>query len=428
MNDFRYALRTLRCSSGLAAVAITSLALGIGANTAIFSVTNAVILRSLPVPRPNELVLLRYVSKKGNIFDTFSYQEYLALRDAPEVLHGLAAVSAVEMNLASEEAIERVPGQLVSGNYFSLLGVRPRIGRLIQPDDDRNPGAHPVCVISGGLWQRRFGSASDVIGRKVEVNGKPYEILGVTPEGFDGTDQGTRAQVYVPLMMAAQVLTRPTNSKVQPPFLEWTDWLKFVGRLKPGVTIARAQAVLDARFAQLPLAHRNSTFEMSTRHGVPGERARLRNLRFEGHFPVWCCDVERGLYDDRCAGQYRRRYQPVQFVPVLYRKRGDAAVLCPVDPQRRGDILANAPDQRHGLEFRQQEQLQSVHLYEHRRLGVPVGTGSGHHRQRHWHQRLDPGGPPDRVEGRLLTESGEPGFRRLLKASPRRTLKISGWP
>ncbi|HEY6390065.1 MAG TPA: ADOP family duplicated permease, partial [Bryobacteraceae bacterium] len=275
MNDFRYALRTLRRSPGLAAVAVTSLALGIGANTAIFSVANAVILRSLPVQKPNELVLLRYVSKKGNIFESFSYQEYLDLRDAPEVLTGLSALVPTEMNLASDEATERVPGQLVSGNYFSVLGVHPRIGRLIGPEDDRDAGGHPVCVISHGLWQRRFGSAPDVVGRKVEVNGRPYSILGVTPAGFDGANQGTRAQVYIPLMMAAQVLSQPANPKVQPPFLEWESWLQLAGRRKSGVTIAGVETVLDARFAQFPLAHQNFTFEMSSRHGKPGERGHL---------------------------------------------------------------------------------------------------------------------------------------------------------
>src|SRR5258707_3635196 len=278
MNDFRYALRTLRRSPGLAAVAVTSLALGIGANTAIFSVANAVILRSLPVQKPNELVVLRYVTKKGNIFDSFSYQDYLALRDAPQVLQGLSATSSIEVNLASEEATERVPGQLVSGNYFPGLGVRPRIGRLIGIEDDRDAGGHPVCVISQGLWQRRFGSSPDVLGKKIDLNGRAYSILGGTPEGFDGTGQGTRAQVYVPLMMSAQVLSRPSNPKVQPPFLEWDGWLQFVGRRKSGVTIAQLDTVLDARFAQLPLAYQDFTFEMSSRHGKPGQRARLMVL------------------------------------------------------------------------------------------------------------------------------------------------------
>jgi predicted permease len=262
MNDFRYALRTLRRSSAMAAVAITSLALGIGASTAIFSFTNAVILRSLPVQNPSELVLLRYASKKGNIFDTMGYEDYRALRDAPEVLAGLAAVSSNNMNLASEEATERVPGQLVSGNYFPLLGVRPRIGRLIAPEDDRLAGGHPVCVISYGLWQSRFGSAPQVVGRNVDINGRPYTILGVTPAGFDGTEQGTHAQLYVPLTMAAQIISTPPE-------------LNLVGRRQPGVTLAQAQAVLDSRFAALPIAKQEFTFESSARHTTPGPRSHL---------------------------------------------------------------------------------------------------------------------------------------------------------
>jgi predicted permease len=282
MNDFRYALRTLRRSSGVAAVAITSLALGIGASTAIFSFTNAVILRSLPVQKPNELVLLRYATKKGNIFDSMGYQDYLALRDAPEVLTGLAAVSSTKMNLASEEATERVPGQLVSGNYFPLLGVQPRIGRLIAPEDDRLAGGHPVCVISYGLWQSRFGSASEVVGRNVDINGRPYSIVGVTPAGFDGTEQGTRAQLYVPLMMAAQIISTPPE-------------LNLVGRRKPGITLAQAQAVLDSRFEALPIAKQEFTFESSNRQTAPGPRSHLLvedgkqgfdNLRFGYERPL----------------------------------------------------------------------------------------------------------------------------------------------
>jgi putative ABC transport system permease protein len=282
MNDFRYALRTLRRSTGVATVAITSLALGIGATTAIFSFTNAVILRSLPVQKPNELVLLRYASKKGNIFDTLGFEDYRALRDAPEVLTGLAAVSTTKMNLASEEATERVPGQLVSGNYFPLLGVRPRIGRLIAPEDDRLAGGHPVCVISFGLWQSRFGSAPGVVGRNVEINGRPYTILGVTPAGFDGTEQGTRAQLYVPLAMAAQIISSPPE-------------LNLVGRRKAAVTLAQAQAVLDSRFSALPIAKQEFTFESSNRHTTPGPRSRLLvvdgkqgfdNLRFGYERPL----------------------------------------------------------------------------------------------------------------------------------------------
>src|SRR5579883_1344037 len=158
MNDLRYALRALGRSPGVSAVAIASLALGIGANAAIFSVVNAVVLQSLPVSKPNELVVLRYVSKKGNVFNSFRYPDYRDLRETPGALSGLAALFVSEMNISNGVATEQATGQLVSGNYFSVLGVRPAMGRLLGPDDDRVPGGHPVCVISASLWSRQFGS------------------------------------------------------------------------------------------------------------------------------------------------------------------------------------------------------------------------------------------------------------------------------
>src|SRR5215471_6548532 len=177
--DVRYALRGLRRSPAAAAVAVLSLAVGIGASTAIFSVSNAVILRALPVRDPDTLVLLRYVSAKGNVFDSFSYSDYLAFRDTARALTELAAVADAEVNLASDEATERVRAQLVSGNYFDLLGVGARTGRLIGPSDNLRPGGHPVAVISHALWQRRFGSSPDVAGRQVQINGRVYTVLGV---------------------------------------------------------------------------------------------------------------------------------------------------------------------------------------------------------------------------------------------------------
>jgi predicted permease len=280
-------------SPGLAAVAIGSLALGIGANTAIFSVVNAVVLQSLPVSHPQELVVLRYVSKKGNVFDNFGYRDYLELRQTPGVLRGLAAMSSAEVNLSTGTATERVSGQMVSGNYFPLLGLRPAAGRLLGPDDDRVPGGHFVCAIGAGLWRRRFGSATDIAGKTVRINSRSYQIVGVAPEGFEGTGQGERAEIYIPLMMAAVVF--PDDSKSQPPFLDWGDWLQLLGRVQPGITPWRAQQVLDARYASLPAASRNFTFESSDRQAKPGQRARLLvepgrqgfdNLRFRFEQPL----------------------------------------------------------------------------------------------------------------------------------------------
>ena len=275
MNDLRYAFRALGRSPGLSAVAIASLALGIGANAAIFSVVNAVVLQSLPVSRPNELVVLRYVSKKGNIFDSFRYPDYRDLRDSPGPLSGLAALYVLDMNVSNGQATEQATGELVSGDYFSVLGVRPAMGRLLGPDDDRVPGGHPVCVISASFWRRQFGSATDVLSKSLRVNGRDYQIVGVMPEGFEGTDQGSRVQLYVPLMMATQVTALRGDGWINPPYRNWNNWLKVIGRLKPGVTFERAQAILDAKFASLPVATRDFTFEKSTRQGAAGSRARL---------------------------------------------------------------------------------------------------------------------------------------------------------
>jgi predicted permease len=283
MNNLLYAARGLRRSPAVSVVAVLSLAVGIGASTAIFSLANAVILRSLPVQDPGSLVVVRYLSAKGNIFDSFSYSDYQAFREVPGVLSGLAAVYPTEVNLASDEATERVPAEFVSGNYFGTLGVPARTGRLIQSEDDAQAGAHPVCVLSHSLWQRRFGSSPQVSGRQIQINGRSYTILGVAAERFAGMEQGRDTQIYLPLMMAPQVLTRRD------------DWLRCFGRRSTGVSTARAESVLDARFEQLPLAHRQTTFESSNRHGATGTRARLivadgrqgfDNLRFGYERPL----------------------------------------------------------------------------------------------------------------------------------------------
>ena len=275
MNDFRYALRTLRRSPGVAVAAVASLALGIGANTAIFSVANAVILKSLPVEKPNELVLVRYATKKGNIFDGFSSSDYLALRGA-RALSGLGAFSSATMNLSGnlsgQDSAERVSGLLVSGDFFDVVKTKPQLGRLISPEDDRDALGNPVCVISYNLWQRRFGSDSAIAGQRLQINGKPYRILGVTARDFDGIEQGESTQVYVPLTLTSQILARETKAGAESAFL---DWEKLIGRLGPGASISQAKAELDARFAALPLANTDYTFESSNRHTAPGPRGRI---------------------------------------------------------------------------------------------------------------------------------------------------------
>jgi predicted permease len=308
----------------VALVAVASLALGIGANTAIFSVANAVILRSMLVEKPNELILLRYATKKGNIFDVMGYPEYAALRDS-DALAGLAGIANATVNLSAQDSSERVSALVVTGNFFEVVGSRAHLGRTISAGDDT--AGDPVCMISYDLWQRRFGSATDVVGQRAEINGLQYRILGVAARGFDGVTQGDRTQVYVPMAMAPQIFRREIKAGVQPPYRDWTLWMGMMGRLKPGVTAMQAQAVLDSRFATLPIATQNATFETSSRHTSPGPRARLivdegrqgyDRVRFQYERPLMfllflvgmllliaCANVA-GLLVARAAGQRRQ--------------------------------------------------------------------------------------------------------------------------
>ncbi|MBX9603813.1 MAG: ABC transporter permease [Bryobacteraceae bacterium] len=274
LADLRYAYRTLVKTPALTAAALASLTLGIGANLAIFNVANALLLRNLPVERPDELALLQYVTRKGNVFDAFSFKEYQALREN-QTLSGLAATALRQVNFAAGERSERVLAQLVSGEFFAVLGVRPQLGRLLGPDDNLAANAHPVTVISHGLWQSRFGSDPAVAGQTVRLNGHRYTIAGVAPPEFEGTSQSNRVDLWVPVMMAAQIITRPVNEAAQPPFLEWEGWLELIGRRKSGVNQAAVEAELDSKFAILRKDLGEYTFEISNQQAAPGTRDRI---------------------------------------------------------------------------------------------------------------------------------------------------------
>ena len=236
LADIRYALRGFRCSPAFALVAVLSLALGIGANTAIFSLVNAILLRTLPVREPNRLVLLTLNPPERRTGNAISPTLYQQIRDKNTVLEGFAAVRGVPFTLSGGEIAERVNGQLVSGNFFETLGVNALIGRVLTPEDDRIPGAPPVCVISYGFWLRHFGVDRDVIGRNVQIDGQPFTVLGVTPKEFIGLNQDFQTDISVPLMAAGMS--------------KFVDTLQTFGRLKPGVSVAQAQASLDVLYHQ----------------------------------------------------------------------------------------------------------------------------------------------------------------------------------
>src|SRR5215475_3676429 len=244
-QDLRYGLRILRKSPGFTAVVALTLALGIGANTAMFSLIDALLLKDLPVRQPEELVLLSR---------SFSYPGIRILREYDQVTTGLVAFTPVRLGVSIAGQVEPAAlGHLVSGNYFSVLGVNPILGRLIGADDDRAPGAHPVAVISHGYWRRQFGSDPAILGKTISLAGMPFTIIGVTPPEFFGVVVGDSPEIFAPVMMAPQLMPAGGPLSEEGPLLEHIGYEIFqvFGRLKPGVTETQAVAGLEPPFGQI---------------------------------------------------------------------------------------------------------------------------------------------------------------------------------
>ena len=248
--DLRYAVRTLRKSPLFTAVAVFSLALGIGANTAIFTLINQLILQLLPVQHPEELVLLtargsHYGSNTGA--NSISYPMYQDFRDKNEVFRGMFCRYGALFSLTSDGRTELVTGELVSGNYFPVLGVGAALGRVFTAQDDLIQGGHPLAILSYGFWKTRFGSDPGVLGKRIVVDGYPLTIVGVSQAGFDGVEPGSTVQIRVPMMMKKEII--PGR------FYSLNDrrgrFVQAFARLKPGVTIDRAKAGLQPLFHQI---------------------------------------------------------------------------------------------------------------------------------------------------------------------------------
>jgi predicted permease len=245
MLDLRLAVRRLLKNPGFSAIAVVTLALGIGANTAIFSAINAVILRPLPVERASELISVNE-TMGGDTFPTLSYPNYLDVRDRNQVLSGLVAYRFLPTSLGMPGSSQRVWGYLVTGNYFQVLGVNAVQGRVLLPEDDIHRGGHPVAVLSYACWKKRFGGDPSAVGRTVKFNGMDFTILGVTPRGFFGTELYFVPEVFFPMAMQ-QRLEGGTG------YLDKrADGNTFiVGRRKPGVSPAQAEAALNSIAHQL---------------------------------------------------------------------------------------------------------------------------------------------------------------------------------
>ena len=248
-QDVRYAVRMMRKAPGFTAVAVLALGLGIGVNTAILSAVNGFVLRPLPVANPTELITSYWGSKKdAHVWGEFSYANYVDLREQNKTFTDLCAsretsggISAGESGSADEsQRAEVVWGELVTSNYFDVMGVKPLLGRGFLPEENVAPDAHPVVVISQQVWQRQFKSDANVLGKVVHLNGQPFNVVGVMPESFLGATYYLRHSFWVPVMMAQKFGRRP----------EWrTDrtqtLFEMYGRLKPGVTITQAESDLN---------------------------------------------------------------------------------------------------------------------------------------------------------------------------------------
>jgi hypothetical protein len=247
LKDLRYALRGFARNPVFTAVALLSLALGIGANTAIFSLLDRVLLRELPVRAPGELVdITSNGPHTGDVlanFDSdysFSYPMYRDFRDRAPVFAGVVAWYDTPASLSIGGQTERIETILVSGNFFDVLGVRTALGRTILPEDARVRGAGPVVVLSHGFWVRRFGADPSILNQKVVINGNPMTVIGVAAKGFQGLSVGAAPDLFVPLTMEAEML--PGRDELEH---RRSAWLTLMARLKPGVTRESAEAAMN---------------------------------------------------------------------------------------------------------------------------------------------------------------------------------------
>ena len=246
LRNLRYGLRGLRHSPGFAATTVIVLALGIGANTAIFSLIDTVMLKLLPVRAPEQLYFVGHRIQRMSM--SWNYPDYRAMRDRNTVFTGLTGYSlpleplGVQTGSGADQAAELSSGLFVSGNYFDVLGVSPALGRVFNAANDHAPGAPPYVVLSYSYWQSHFGGDTQAIGRKLRVNGYPLTVIGVAPRGFAGADIAFKPDLFIPIMMRSEVLHIP--------FASWNDrhnwWMAAIGRLKPGASIKAAEGQLFA--------------------------------------------------------------------------------------------------------------------------------------------------------------------------------------
>ena len=273
IQDFRYALRMLRKSAGFTVIAILTLAIGIGASTAIFSLLDQVLLRRLPVQKPEELVVLRSPGETpghrwsdGDLGQSFSYPMYKALREQNKALAGMLARYVTGVSTSYQGNSEIAECELISGNYFEVLGVRPVLGRVFTLNDEQAPGSNPVVVLTYGYWQRHFGSNPSVLNQSISINGIPMTVVGVSQPGFKGVQVGEAVEIFLPISMKAQAT--PNRNGLD----DWDDyWVSLIGRMKPGMSMKQTEAALAPTYHAL-------VEDQAVRHGKWVSQARRQQF------------------------------------------------------------------------------------------------------------------------------------------------------
>jgi predicted permease len=282
-QDLRYAFRTFVKSPGFTIIAVLSVALGIAANTAIFTLVNAMLFKPMPVPHPDRLVALYTTEPNSRYPGQFSYPDYRDYRDHNEVFSDLFVHYGAPVSMKNNnDKAELIWGELVSGNYFTGLGVAPSAGRVLTPDDDRAEGSSPVAILRHTFWQRRFGGDPNIIGREVRLNGHDFTIIGIAREGFSGTRfVGFIPDVWIPMSMHASVVAGSES------WLENRGGESFNvnGRLKPGVTIEQATAAMNTYARQLGDAYPRTNANISVGM-VPAATKTQPAITLLGYIPI----------------------------------------------------------------------------------------------------------------------------------------------
>jgi predicted permease len=281
LHNFRYALRTLRNSPGFTAAALLTLALGIGANTAIFSVVDSLLVRPLPVPRPDRLALVGQHRPTGEPDLEFNYPLFKDYQRQNTVFDELCATAdaVVGLGTGGGGATERLDALLVSGNYFRMLGLDAAVGRTFAPSEGVEIDDATVVVLGHGLWQRAFGADPGVVGRKVTVNGHPFTVIGVAPRHFAGTTRGAVPDLYVPITAFGLLNTERPGGE-HPLATRFFTWHRIIGRLRDGVTHEQARAAMNLTSSQIrAVTPANTPLELVVLPGAKGFTQGLRDAR-----------------------------------------------------------------------------------------------------------------------------------------------------